>query len=443
MSASDEFKSLFTKKNLKRIYEKNIKYYGSVGIDGIKTGGFEKRLDENLSIIVKKAINGKYSFSEYRERLILRGNTKLPRTISIPTIRDKLTLKALQVLLISVFKSETPSLHNIVNEVNLISAKNEFTGIIRLDVKDYYPNINHELLLKQVSRKIRKKEILSIIKSAISRKTVKRGSGKNKSENSIGLPQGLPISNILANIYMSPIDNKYKTKQNLKYFRYVDDILIFCDQNKLNDIKNEIVLDCQKLGLQLHDDISSDKNFSGSINSCYDYLGYSFKGTLISVRDQSIENFRKSIIRSLTYYKYSSNVDIMTLIWTINLRITGCIFDNKKYGWLFYFSQINDLTLLSSLDHFISKKIADFHVSSNQYQLKKMIRAYLEIRNNLTNTNYIENFDHYDQTKKKQVLQSIYKVNINNKNAKEIEYLFRKNIFKSIKDIERDLSRPS
>ena len=81
---------------------------------------------------------------------------------------------------------------------------------------------------------VRKKEILHLLKDAISQATLAKPSGGKKSYQTKGVPQGLSISNILANIYMAPIDCKYSKKSSYKYYRYVDDILILCDCTATN-----------------------------------------------------------------------------------------------------------------------------------------------------------------------------------------------------------------
>ena len=144
---------------------------------------------------------------------------------------------------------------------------------------------------------------------------------------------------------MQPIDQKYKKKRKLKYFRYVDDILILCDYKRINNIRKKIDSDFLKLGLRLHTG-DSEKCKSCEVTKEFGYLGYTFKNQTISIRDKSIDKFRESIIKILTGYKYSNYNDLKLLEWGLNLRISGCIFNGTRYGWLFFFSQTNDVHLL-------------------------------------------------------------------------------------------------
>ncbi|MDA3779714.1 MAG: reverse transcriptase domain-containing protein, partial [Bacteroidales bacterium] len=393
MSASYHFRKIYTKKSLRNLYYSTVRFKSSVGIDRINRRTFEKKIEEHIDIIYRKAKNGSYNFSPYREKLISKGKGKIPRVISIPTIRDKLNLKALYENLKLVYGNETPFVHQIINQITMHISDNQYDGIIRLDVKNFYPSIVHDLLLEQLSKNIKKREIIKLITDAIKHPTVSKSiKDTNASCNQIGVPQGLSVSNILANIYFLPIDRKYKSISAFEYFRYVDDILIVCKCAEFNEIKKEITYDCKKLGLELHTD-DPEKSKSCMISDTFGFLGYSFKDSKISVRKKSIDHLRESIIKLFTSYKYSDSHNLKLLKWSVDFRITGCIFNDTKFGWLFFFSQMDDLKLLGSLDHFVKKQAKRFNINTSEISFKKFFRTYNEITNNLTNTKYIPNFD--------------------------------------------------
>ena len=438
MTASQDFKKFFCKKRLTQIYIEEIRYKSARGIDHVSNHSFEPRLAENIKIIVRKARNGTYQFSQYREKLISRGAERNPRVISIPTIRDKLVQKAIAEIFKLNFGAQTPLLHQIINEVIVTYRSGLYQSVIRLDVKDFYPSILHDKLIKEIRKKIRKQELLHLIKNAISRKTVSKPNRRDKKTNTKGIPQGLSISNILANIYLSRIDTKYSNLPSLKYFRYVDDILIFCANNDVEKIRADINADCSDLGLTLHDESdNSQKTSSGSVSDGFSYLGYQFENSKVFVRKKSVDNLRESLIKILTNYKYSKKNDLDYLEWVLNLRITGCIFNKSKYGWLFYFSQIDELSMLGALDHFVQTQLKKLGI--NQLRTKSFLRTYNEITKNLSNTKYIPNFDSFSVDEKEAILVDVFKVKNPPATPWEIEHLFRRIIFKMVKDLERDL----
>lgn len=442
MSASSEFKSVFQVSTLEDIYFSSVKFNSAIGIDRVNTKAFEKDLKNHISVVRNKSLNGTYAFSQFREKLLSRGAKRFPRVISIPTIRDKLTLKALFEVLYSVYGAGSPFLHKIVNEVASAVSKGDYDGVLRLDVKDFYPSIRHDLLVAQLSKKIRKKEILHLITNSISQQTASKPTAGEKQYNTIGIPQGLSISNVLANVYMQPIDRKYKKRTSIQYFRYVDDILILCNQKRTERIKDEIIGDCKDIGLKIHTDDPA-KICTGKLCSGFSYLGYVFNDSLVTVRKKSLDNLRESIIKLLTNYKYSEKHDTKLLCWTLNTRITGCIFNETKYGWMFFFSQINDLQLLSSLDHFVKKQLARFGLNPKETKVKKFTRAYHEITKNLKNSQYIPNFDLITLKEKREILRDIFGMKAKRMKGYEIKYQFKRKIFRTVKDLERDLARPS
>jgi RNA-directed DNA polymerase len=441
MSASNKFKNEFKANNLENIFSSSVKYNRSVGIDRVNIRVFERDLQNNISIIKKKSLNGTYRFSQYREKLLSRGADKCPRVISIPTIRDKITLKALFEIINSVYSEKTPFLHKIVNEVTASVSNGKYDGVLRLDVKDFYPSVRHDFLFKQLSKKIKNKRILHLIKNAVSQQTVNKTSAGKKEYIDTGIPQGLSISNVLANVYMIPIDQKYSKKTTIKFFRYVDDILILCKKKATNRFKEEIISDCKKIGLTIHD--NPEKLCIGEICAGFNYLGYEFNDSIVTVRKKSLDKLRESIIKILTNYKYSDKRSIKLLSWTLNIRITGCIFNKTRYGWMFFFSQINDLQLLYSLDNFVEKQLIRFGLDPKKLMINKFIRTYHEINKNLNKSKYIPNFDLLTLKQKREILSDNFGVKAELMKADDIEYQFKRKIFRTIKDLEKDLARAS
>ena len=95
----------------------------------------------------------------------------------------------------------------------------------------------------------------------------------------MGVPEGLPISNTLANIYMQDIDIKYRELGCISYYRYVDDMLILVNEDNFFDVKNNICDDIKKLGLELN-----DKNDEGLVTESFEYLGYVLNDGEVTVR---------------------------------------------------------------------------------------------------------------------------------------------------------------
>jgi len=435
------FNKNFKSKNIKKVFEESIRNKPSIGLDGINITVFEKKLDIELDIINRKIMNKTYNFSFYKEKLISKGRNKFPRVISIPTIRDKIVLKLIFNTLSEIYDSELSNeiVHTTINNIIEDIQSKKFDSFIKLDMEDFYPSINHEILLKKIKRKTRKKEFIQILEYAIKQDTVKK-SLKEKYKSKIGVPQGLSISNILSSIYLIDFDKKHKSQPLYKYYRYVDDILILCKSSDINTIYEDIKKDTEDLKLTLHPlNENKHKSASGSITDKFYFLGYMYNNHLISVRESSKNNLHNSIINIFTQYKHSNSKNIKLLYWKLNLKITGCKFEDKKYGWLYFFSQINDKKLLFQLDRFVLNIFKKFSIIFEEDKVKKFVRTYHEILKNRANTNYIPNFSILDEKEKRKILEEVFEKN--GLKSYEIDFVFSKIIYKNIKEMEKDIQR--
>ena len=433
MLAYYSWKKLFTKKHFKEVFYKKIFYGKAVGLDKITSKKFEENFDENISVILKKLYNSTYRFTRYKQLLFLKGPDKPPRSISVPTVRDRLVLSVINELINEVYgySSTTPMPHSIIH--NIISELNIYTSFIKLDIRAFYASINQEKLLKQIKYKIRKPEIFTLIKKAIQTPSISFPSMSKCRYTEIkkGIPEGLAISNALANIYLMDIDKKYSNMEGIKYWRYVDDILILTDDDILEVVKKEIINDLSNLDLKTN----SEKKDEGKTAKGFTYLGYSIKPDIISVRQNSILKLEQSLEELFKKIKTSKNKEYIQ--WKINLKITGFVIDKQKYGWIFFFSQISDLGLLFHLDNLVKKLSKRYNVK--ELKFKRFVRTYFDIIKSLYDLKYIPNFDNYTLAQKKKVLADIYQVDLTNLSADDVNVMFFKNISNEIRDIEKDI----
>lgn len=450
MSAKTYFNKVFTAKNLKRIYTDHIVLSRATGIDNLTQKQFWRLLKEQISITSRKAKAGTYTFTKYKLKLVSKGRGKSPREISIPTIRDRICLRALCDILMSTYKSsisfQLPQ--DTVRTVKTCVASGTYDSYIKLDVSNFYPTIIHSELLKRLKSKIRSPIILDLIISAISTPTVSKSSPFDTT-NTIGVPQGLAISNALAAIYLINIDKSFSRLPDAKYFRYVDDILILCSDAEKEIIAKKIVHQFKEIGLKVHDPIEAPhKSSMGKLGEKFDYLGYEFKNetikktnTLITTaRAGSIEKLKDSLASIFTGYKHSKIKSLDFPTWRLNMRITGCVFQEKSRGWLFFFSEINDEKLLHQLDLYVDRLIKRFKAPITP---KSFVRAFYEINRRRHTTNYVPNFDKYTILQMQAVLQDYFNKNTAGLTDDEIEYEFKKRIDRQSRELLIDLATNS
>jgi len=412
-----DINNYFELEYLKELYTRKIKKSKSKGIDKVSSETFEKNLNENLNLIIRKVLNKTYKFSPYLEILKLKGRNKSPRVISIPTIRDKIVLLAIKEILHDAFATDVNRKlpNNYIKDIKkYLDANSGENFYLKLDLEKFYDKINRNILMEKLKDRDLPDGTEELILEAISTITVPLNTKKSSYinyESPLGVPQGLSISNILAQIYVLDFD---KTILKRKYFyqRYVDDILLINNASFSSFRVDNFTTEIEKLKLS----INKEKTEQNSLNNLpFTFLSYKISNSNISVAEKNVELFLRRIAGKFTWFKnglhnkdkrpeYLKN-DIekfkRVFLEELNESITGTISNEKNYGWLFYFSEITDVNLLFRLDKIISnffKGIDEFDNAAPN-QLKKLVRTYYCIKHK--DLNYIANFDIYDTIRKK------------------------------------------
>jgi len=446
---------MFTKNKLRDSYDKYLKKVSSgMGKDRMTKKAFERFLadDKKIEKLCKKLNDKEYEFTSYKEKLVLKG--KVPRVISIPTFRDKLILKILSNLLLKKcyegkeFELAQMKISKIFEEIK------DYDSFIKIDITGFYDNIDHNILLNQISsKKFRdKNRIIDLIRKGIRNPTVNENLRKshNLKKNILGVPQGLSISNILAEIYMESFDSIYDEIENIMYVRFVDDILIL--YNKIDYNSSYILLEKMELDLynKLHLKINDNKTQVGKLTEGLSYLGYELKSDRISVKEENIRKFERRLEKKFIEYKSlkkKTGKESKLFYWKLNNMITGVIIGEKelkRYGWLFYFSKIDDETLVYHLDNLRKKFRKRFDIPKEE-KLKSFVRTLNEIKKN-KNSKYIPKLDvEYKSVKaKREFLIKIAEYSeeeVKTWDKKKLTYKFNGVIFSSLKELEKDRSQ--
>lgn len=440
MTVRSVFEQHFSNQKLKSVFDETVIFSKAVGIDSLDPKSFERQIDTHLEILSRKSIHGNYRFTKYKLKLISKGRDKVPREISIPTVRDRIALRAICEFLSEIYQDtiafDIPQ--SIVKNLKPHLSSGEYDTCIKLDVVNFYPSIKHNEMMSRLGTKIRDPEIKALVYSAISTPTVVTSKTSDRPMEK-GIPQGLAISNILAALYLKNIDKQLKAIDGIHYYRYVDDILIFCNSSDSTDITKLVISKFKRIGLNIYDPAKkTEKSSVGPIENGFSYLGYTFDTTLVTSRISSVDKLKESLVSIFTSYKHSKNKSIGFLQWRLDLRITGCIYENKSKGWLFFFSEINDECLLYSLDNHVKKLKRRFGLP--ELPTKRFVRAFKELTFRKYETNYIPNFDKYTLEQMKGVLVEFFDFkSIENYTEKAIRYEFKKRISKQIRDLQTDI----
>jgi hypothetical protein len=436
----DFTKEYYSFNHLKEIFLNHIINKGGAGIDGITTKKFEKICESEIQICVKKIDSYNYAITRYKSKLVSKGPGKFPRVISIPTIRDKIVLRAACEALQDTFRdaiTKKPHVYiKIIKDfINRKKLENKEIFFLRLDIKDFYPSIDQSLLFTELSNTKIDKKTEKIVRCAILAKTV--------GADVTGIPQGLSISNILAGIYMMPFDNyalKNINNKDVLSVRYVDDILVLTTELEIaENIYYEVskfLLENRKL--KCHDLSATGKTSICKIMEGIDYLGYRFDSNGVSVRENSYKKMFKTIFEVICSYKRHSNLP--RLVFELNLKITGCFVDGKNYGWMLFFLQTDNVKQLARLDKFVEKVLTEKEIEINKKLIKKFVKSYNYLRFKGNANYYVPDFSLYNINDMIDFLNIFgEKIDKNNYNKDEVESNFWRKIKSEVKNLESDV----
>jgi len=177
------------------------------GIDNATMDGFS---DERAINIIKMLKEGRYQFKPVRRVYIPKPNGK-ERPLGIPSADDKLVQEVVRAILERIYEPifrnsshgfrPRRSCHTALKRI-----QSQWTGvkwIIDMDIKGYFDNIDHDIIMRLLERKIADKRFLELIKAML-----KAGYLENWKFHAThsGTPQGGIISPLLANIYLHELD---------------------------------------------------------------------------------------------------------------------------------------------------------------------------------------------------------------------------------------------
>lgn len=198
----------------------------------IQVKNFNKDKLTNLHLIL---ISEKYKTSDYKKKFINDG--KKMRELSIlPYYPDRI----LHHSLISIIKPilEKSFIHNTFSSIkhrgihgalySLNKNIKNYKFCLKIDIKKYYENVDHDILKSFLKCKIKDEKVLNLIYEIID-------------SYKIGIPIGNYSSQLFANFYLTKLDHWLQEKKKVKLFRYMDDICILDnDKEKLHILKREI-----------------------------------------------------------------------------------------------------------------------------------------------------------------------------------------------------------
>jgi RNA-directed DNA polymerase len=266
---------------------------GAPGVDGqdfadVEAYGVERWLGELALALEQES----YRPNPIRRVFIPKANGKL-RPLGISTLRDRVCMTAAMLVLEPIFEADLPSeqyayrpgrnAQQAVIEVEGLLFRGH-PDVVDADLADYFGSIPHTELMMSVARRIVDRRVLHLIKMWLDcpvEETDQRGRKTRTTEardNRRGIPQGSPISPLLANLYMRRFVLGWKKlglERSLgsRIVTYADDLVILCRKGKAEAALHHLREIMGKLKLTVNE---------GKTRICkvpegeFDFLGYTF-----------------------------------------------------------------------------------------------------------------------------------------------------------------------
>lgn len=283
-------------------YKKVRSNKGAGGIDGMSWETFDKDWQSLLYKLWNRMTSGSY-FPQATREVIIPKSGGGERRLGIPILLDRIAQQVVVDILEPLVEKEfhpnsygyrpCKSAHDALAQCR----KNCFTygWVIDLDIKGFFDNIDHGLLMKAVERFTQEKWILMYVKRWLN-------TAIHKAEGTIeqrtkGTPQGGVISPVLANMFLHFVFDKWMSKHhaNNPFERYADDVIVHCHSLKAAEqLLAEIRQRMEDCGLTLHPEktkiVKCQKWGSDDehLNKSFDFLGYRFKPRKASTKDGRI-----------------------------------------------------------------------------------------------------------------------------------------------------------
>lgn len=327
--SEDIITKILDRNNLNEAF-KNVKANkGASGIDDLSIEETAKYIKENKATIVWQLYNRKYQPKPVRRVEIAKLNGGV-RKLGIPTVLDRIIQQAMVQVMSTMFepyfseysygfRPKRCCQQAIMKALEYMNDGYEW--IVDIDLEKFFDNVPHDRLLRLVSDVVKDGNVVSLVD-----KFLKAGVMVNSKyeDTKIGTPQGGPLSPLLSNIMLNPLDKELEAR-NLCFVRYADDTIILVKSEKA---ANRVMTSITKFienKLKLKVNMTKTK-----VCTPWDlkYLGFGFckmKKWECTPHKDSKKKFQRELKR-LTNRSKSMSLDkrIEQLNWTIR-------------GWVNYF----------------------------------------------------------------------------------------------------------
>ncbi len=339
-----------TKRQVWEAYKRVKANKGAAGVDGQTIEAFERELKGNLYKLWNRLASGSYMPPAVLRVEIPKGDGGV-RPLGIPTVADRIAQMVIkqqwEPALEKHFHRDSygyrpgKSAHDAVGIVRKRCWRNDW--VLDLDIKGFFDNISHELMLKAVVKHTAEKWMILYIERWLKAPIETREGIQMLPEK--GTPQGGVISPLLANLFLHYAFDKWMERKfpGIPFARYADDAVCHCKSEAQAEMLKRALIDRMKeVGLELHPEktkivyCKDDDRKQTYPRTCFDFLGYQYRARRSKNRyGKYFINFTpaisnkagKAIRQEIRRWKLHlrSDKSLEDLAWMFNAKIRGWI----------------------------------------------------------------------------------------------------------------------
>ena len=318
------------------------------GIVGINKEEYDKNLSSNIDNLLDRMKKFSYKPKPVRKTYIPKSNGKL-RGLGIPCYEDKLVQGAMADVLNEIYENiflkcsygfrPRRNCHQAISQINWLIMTKKVNYILDADIKGFFDNIDHDIMMMFLEHEIADKNFLRYI-----RRFLKAGIFEDYKyyESDKGTPQGGLISPILANVYLHYVlDNwfnviKKELKGEVYLIRYADDfVVMFQYEETAKQFYKMLIERMRKFKLELAEDktrILPFGRFKGTDEE-FNFLGFTFSNskTLTGQYRPNIKTNKKKLKQKFEVVKKWMHDNMHGPIIDVGLSIRKKIIGHYAY----------------------------------------------------------------------------------------------------------------
>ena len=342
-----------TKRQVWQAYKKVRANKGSAGVDGVDFTTFEEDLENNLYKLWNRLSSGSYMPPPVLRVEIPKADGGV-RQLGIPTIGDRVAQMVvkdyLEPELEKHFHNDSygyrpnKSAHQALKVTRQRCWSHPF--VLDLDIKGFFDNIDHELMIKALETHTQTKWVLLYIKRWLVASVQTKDELLQRDK---GTPQGGVISPLLANLFLHYAFDKWMERNysTIPFERYADDAVCHCNTlEEAEQLKTALSARMHECKLELHPQktkivyCKDDKRKGEYENISFDFLGFTFQPRLLkSYTGQFFVGFNPAIST-----KAAKRIRLSIRRWKLQLRSDLSLEELSKTfspiirGWVNYYS---------------------------------------------------------------------------------------------------------